>query len=357
MTESLLLEQTLAENLSWNRARIKFLSNFLIALFAAKTVNLAQIAVFFGGRAKVESNYKRIKRFLRFFEIPEAELAGLIVRWMKLKPPFVISIDRTEWRLGKSWINVLMLGIVSAGGVAIPLLWLVFEKKGCSDAKERKEILERYLRSFSVSTIDFVCADREFACFEWLQYLNREQIPFCLRIKSSAYITDKRGRKMRASKLLRCARIGEKIYCRRRRKICGVRVSVAGMRKADADNVIVISSAESADNLLSKYCLRWQIETLFGCLKTRGFRLEDTHLTDKDRVSRLLALLSLAFCWALLSGKLVCQSKPLKQKKHGRLEKSVFRVGLDYLRRLFCRPIDKGQKQEKKQLILLLSRT
>jgi hypothetical protein len=250
-----------------------------------------------------------------------------------------------------------MLGVVSTGGVAIPLLWLVFEKKGCSDASERKEILERYLRIFPASSIESVTADREFACFEWLQYLNRQKIPFCLRIKSSAFITDKRGRKMRASKLLRTARIGERIYCRRRRRMCGVPVSVAATRKADNDNVIVISSAESADNLLSNYCLRWQIETLFGCLKTRGFRLEDTHLRDKERVSRLLALLSLAFCWSLLSGNLVCQSKPLKRKKHGRLEKSVFRIGLDYLRRLFGRPANVRQKQEKKQLILLLSRT
>ena len=41
MTEYSLLERTLAENLSWNRARIKFLAAFLLALFAAKTVNLA----------------------------------------------------------------------------------------------------------------------------------------------------------------------------------------------------------------------------------------------------------------------------------------------------------------------------
>jgi hypothetical protein len=357
MTESLLLEQTLAENLSWNRARIKFLSNFVLALFAARTVNLAQVAVFFGGRAKVESNYKRIKRFLRFFEISESELARLVVRWMRLTPPFIITIDRTEWRLGTSWINVLMLGIVSDSGIAIPLLWLVFEKKGCSSAAERKEILERYLRIFSPDTIRFVTADREFACFAWLQYLSGRKIPFVLRIKASAFLTDKRGRRMRASKLLRTARVGEKILCRRRRRMCGVSVAVAGMRKADGDNVIVISSAESADSLLSNYCLRWQIETLFGCMKTRGFRLEDTHLTDKQRVSRLLALLTLAFCWALLSGKFVCQAKALKTKKHGRLEKSLFRVGLDYLRRLFCGLENEGQKKERKRLILLLSRT
>ncbi len=37
-----LLEQILTANLSWNRARIKFLSRFLIALFQVQTVNLAR---------------------------------------------------------------------------------------------------------------------------------------------------------------------------------------------------------------------------------------------------------------------------------------------------------------------------
>lgn len=355
-SESSLLEQTLAANLSWNRARIKFLSRFLLALFVARTVNLAQIAVFFGGAAKVESNYKRIQRFLKAFQINEAEIARLVVGWLKLQPPFVLTIDRTEWQLGKRWVNILMLAIAS-DGVAIPLCWVVFEKKGCSDAAERKEILKRYLKIFSVSTIRFVTADREFACYEWLQFLNLQQIPFCLRIKSSAQITDKRGKQMRASKLLQTARVGEAVACRRRRKMCGVAVSVAGMRKACGDNVLVVSSTESAAELLSNYCLRWQIETLFGCLKTRGFRLEDTHLVDAERVSRLLTLLTLAFCWAVLTGELVCRQKPLKKKKHRRLEKSVFRVGLDCLRRLFCRPTNEGQKQVTKQFILLLSCT
>ncbi len=356
MTDCSLLEQTLAANLSWNRARIKFLSRFLLALFAARTVNLAQIAVFFSGQAKIESNYKRIQRFLKAFKISEAEVARLIVSWLKLAPPFVLTIDRTEWRLGKRWVNVLMLAIAT-DSVAVPLCWLVFEKKGCSDAKERKAILERYLKIYPVETIRFVTADREFACSEWLQFLSRRRIGFCLRIKSSAQITDKCGKKMRASKLLQTVRVGARVACRRRRKMCNVSVSVAGMRKACGDNVIVISSAESATELLPNYCLRWQIETLFGCLKTRGFRLEDTHLTDVERVSRLLTLLTLAFCWAMVSGDFVCRQQPLKKKKHGRLEKSVFRVGLDSLRRLFCRPTNERQRREKKRFILLLSCT
>lgn len=330
MTEHSLLERTLAENLSWNRARIKFLAAFLLALFAAKTVNLANIAVFFAGNAKIESSYKRIKRFLRFFSIDEAELARFVVRLMKLEPPFVITIDRTEWRLGKRWINILMLAIVHQS-VAVPLIWLVFEKKGCSDDQERKRILERYLQIFPAASIKFVTADREFASQLWLSFLVEKRLPFCLRIKANVLMTDKRGRLIQAGRFLRTARIGETVFCRKRRKLWGRRVSLAGIRKAEREFVIVVSSFTTSNQNLSNYRLRWQIENLFGCLKTRGFRLEDTHLTEGERVSRLLALLALAFCWAHLSGEMVCQQKPIKKKKHGRLEKSIFRAGIGVL--------------------------
>jgi hypothetical protein len=355
-SECSLLEQTLSANLSWNRARIKFLSRFLLALFAARTANLTRIAVLFAGHAKVESNYKRIKRFLAFFEMDAAEITRLLVKLMNLQPPFILSIDRTEWRLGTTWVNVLMLSAVWEG-VAIPIVWTVFQKKGCSSDSERRAIVEKYLQIFGAETIKFVTADREFASREWLDYLSTNRIDFVLRIKSSAFITDKRGKQMRASKLLQSTAAGEKLICRRQRKMCGITVSVAGVRKADGDNVIVISSIASSDRALSNYCLRWQIETLFGCLKTRGFNLEETHVTAPERVSRLLALLALGFCWALLSGKLVCERKALRTKKHKRLEMSVFRAGLDCLGHLFGCPANEEQKQVRQQFILLLYRT
>lgn len=60
-------EQILQKNLTWNRARIKFLARFLIALFQVQTVNLAKIASVFAGEAKIASNYKKLQRFLHFF--------------------------------------------------------------------------------------------------------------------------------------------------------------------------------------------------------------------------------------------------------------------------------------------------
>lgn len=61
------LEQILHKNLSWKRARIKFLARFLIALFQVQTVNLTKIACVFAGTAKIASNCKKLQRFWRFF--------------------------------------------------------------------------------------------------------------------------------------------------------------------------------------------------------------------------------------------------------------------------------------------------
>jgi hypothetical protein len=86
---------------------------------------------------------------------------------------------------------------------------------------------------------------------------------------------------------------------------------------------------------------RWGIETLFGRFKTRGFCLESTHFTDSERLSKLLALMTLALCWAVKIGEWLHQHQPLKIKKHGRRQARIFRYGLDYLRSIVTRPLAK----------------
>ncbi|MCA6588524.1 MAG: hypothetical protein ACK6BN_17660 [Pseudanabaena sp.] len=52
---NLFLREKLQQHLHWHGARIAFMSMFLIALMRVKTVNLAEIATGFRGKAKVES--------------------------------------------------------------------------------------------------------------------------------------------------------------------------------------------------------------------------------------------------------------------------------------------------------------
>lgn len=81
MNESVLaLQAALAEHLPWHGARLNFLAQFLLALFKVRSVNLAELATGFGGKAQVASNYKRLQRFFRSFEIDYDVLARLLVR-------------------------------------------------------------------------------------------------------------------------------------------------------------------------------------------------------------------------------------------------------------------------------------
>ena len=82
---------------------------------------------------------------------------------------------------------------------------------------------------------------------------------------------------------------------------------------------------------LEVYRLRWGIEVLFASLKSRGFDVEQTHLVNRERIQKLVALLALAFTWAHLVGQWLAETKPLKIKKHGRRARSLFRSGLDEL--------------------------
>jgi hypothetical protein len=84
----------------WNKARIKFVARFPLAIYAMRTVNLSILATAFSGHAKEESNYKRLQRFLREFEMPYAELALFIVKLLGVPGPYTLALDRTNWKDG-----------------------------------------------------------------------------------------------------------------------------------------------------------------------------------------------------------------------------------------------------------------
>ena len=129
MKEISVFREKLHEHLQWNGARLLFVSMFLIALMRVKTVNLVEIV-------------------------------------MKIPEPWVISIDRTDWRFGKTVFNVLTLGVVHHG-IAFPLVWMMLDKKGNSNTRERCELCNRFLEIFGDRKIDFLTADREFVGEEW----------------------------------------------------------------------------------------------------------------------------------------------------------------------------------------------
>ena len=77
------------------------------------------------------------------------------------------------------------------------------------------------------------------------------------------------------------------------------------------------------------------MKTLFGCLETKGFNLESTHVTNPTRLGNLMMVVAIAFAWCHLAGTREAERRPIRLKKHGRKSDSIFRYGLDALRRIF----------------------
>jgi hypothetical protein len=116
-------------------------------------------------------------------------------------------------------------------------------------------------------------------------------------------------------------------------RVMGVRVFVIAPLTQDGE-LLALVTVKRPSRALVIYAQRWEIETLFGAFKTRGFNLEDTRVTNLGRSERLFALLVVALVWVVLVGEFLTRLAPLRVRNHGCVVRSVFGRGLDCLQQI-----------------------
>ena len=304
----------------------------------------------FETEAESNSVYRQIQRFLR----NENEVSIDFLKLLKLDGKLKILIDRTEWKFGATWINILTLG-VAYKNVAIPILWEVVNHKGNATAAEHKAIIEKFVQEFGAQRILRVYADREFGSYELFAYLIEKNIEFHIRLKTS----HKSGEK---SFLQIWRTVGDKVKLRGKVKLAvfglAIYVSCVKYQKDGKTEYLIVASQEQNRDAIEEYKVRWQIETMFGCLKSRGFNFEETHLTMPGKISKLLLLLGLGLALAMLMGEFqveITKQVKMKLKKNKRYAKSLFRIGLDALQNLLFNYHKPKKCRELEKFILLLS--
>lgn len=326
MNQVTLLRDALRPHLAWHGARLSFVAAFLIALLRVKTVNFSELATGFSGEAQTDSHYKRLQRFFRHYELDYAEIARVVVALMAIPEPWVLSIDRTEWQFGECVFNILMLGVVHEG-VAFPVVWCLLDKRGNSNSNERMKLFDQFLERFGEREIACLTADREFVGKDWFGYLRSFPLtPFRIRIRENHKL--RHGcQSLKVNVLFQDLQVGQHKVLRHKRQLWGHWVYIAALRLED-DSLLVVATQTAPKSAISDYAKRWGIETLFGIFKTRGFCLESIHLTDSKRLGKLLALLSLALCWVILTGEWLHQLKPLNIKSMDAEPRVFFAMGL-----------------------------
>lgn len=325
-----LLVAWLQEPLShWQLQRIVCCSQCIIALITCRTVNLERLSVEFVGSATQESVAQRLRRFMNQCSYATVDIALLLMRILP-GGSWILTLDRTEWKFGTTPLNILVLGVV-VGDISVPLLWHILPKAGCSNTEERLAIFDCFFVLAPLERINHILADREFVGQEWFTFLQRAGMDFRIRIRKNFMVTNRRGKLIAVHRLFAALPVNVCKTVIRPLNVCGCTLWISGMRLASGDYLIVVTPRYTP-TAIQDYAIRWTIELLFGCLKSRGFNCEDTHLTKPERIQTLMALLALAFFWAYQTGQWKHKHQPLTLKKHGRKAKSIFRYGLDELR-------------------------
>lgn len=315
----------------WHVARIKFMVLFVLAVVKIGIQSLEQLAGAFDSKAQKASSLRRINRFLTHFTIDYSLLSKSMIALMRLdKTAQILALDRTEWQLGKTWVNVLMLSVCYKG-VAVPIWWKVYAKKGLSSQQQRIDCLESFQASLPTFTIKALVADREFIGQVWLAYLQKANIVFYMRMKENFYV--KSGNKEKQLKeWFHDLSIHQRRIRRKAMFLQGQALFISAIRLEK--EWLLIASNVYDKHVFEIYRQRWQIETLFKALKTQGFQLENTFITDKEKIAKLLALLSIAFAWCYLAGLWLDEQKPIRICQNGNREFSFFRYGFLYLQHL-----------------------
>lgn len=340
--------------------RIDLLSRMIHTLLVVRSVNLMKVATAMPGPATKMSRYRRLQRFFSAGLSPDVFTPLILNKVVRPgKQLFLtLTMDRTHWKWGQTDLNLLCLGLLHQD-VSIPLESVSLEKAGNANTKERKKLFRkawRYLKDYACCLL----ADREFIGIEWLAFLlGLPGLEFIIRIRCAGWITFPNGEKRFLSALLRNLHKGQtRIYqdVVLYEKSDKVRVHLVCHRSQKGELVLLATNRADLEQVLEIYKTRWSIETAFGFLKSKGFDLEETHLTKPKRIQLLLGVLSLALLWGLLVGLEADRHQPIPVKNHGRKTISFVRLGLDRLQEAIVN-IDYQWKDFRHYCRLLLSCT
>lgn len=338
------LKEKLSRIFSGQSQRLSMLSKLIIGMIQLSTVSYSKLCLVINPSVKKSSNFKRIQRFIKGFKFSRSSYINFAWHLFSDSEQWVaLSIDRTNWKFGKQNINILLIGI-SYQGTAIPLIWKVLDKRGNSSQEERIELMNELLDILTLkqkSKIKCLLADREFIGSEWISYLKQLPFTFFIRIRNNTLVRKLgKSKQLHAKELFNC---GHFRALRKKRILFGHRLYIGGIKISEKEWLIIISDT-SVKHANKFYGQRWGIEVFFAACKKRGFNFEDTHVTNLSRISNIIFLIAIAFCWALKTGEHLLDNGhqiPIKNIKNRRTKLySIFRIGFDRLKEILLNFLD-----------------
>ncbi|CAM4024428.1 hypothetical protein [Deinococcus frigens] len=161
---------------------MELLALLVLALIGAKDVRHAALAERCPGNAQTASVIRQIERFFGKHPLYPLDVARLVLALLPDKKRRDFIVDRTNWKLGKTDVNALVLA-VNWRGVAVPLLFELLPHSGNSDTATRLALLDDALKLLECHEVATIYADQEFIGQAWIQGRAERGLPITVRLR------------------------------------------------------------------------------------------------------------------------------------------------------------------------------
>ncbi len=316
------------------------LSLLAFGLFAAGNCQLPRIAAKLPLMIGTASLTQRLRRLLMNRAIEPTALYQPVARLLLSRfggGPVRLILDATD--LGGR-LPVLFVALAYRGR-ALPLLWRMLPRMGCSPFTEQRALLGEAAALVPPSAEVTLLADREYGTEAVARWCLSHGWHFALRVKKSRWLILADGTRRQSRSLPLCR--GGRLF------LPGVRLpALPGQAlnlscgwsadNKDGEPWYILSDLPADHRVLALYGVRFHVEEMFRDFKEFGLRLETTHLKDPERVSRLLLCVCLAHVWLMNAGVWVSK-RGLRRAvdRHRRRQLSYFQIGWRFLqKRLAC---------------------
>jgi hypothetical protein len=310
------------------------LAALISGIVGSKSMQLPAIATKVPDGLKPESRVKRFARWVdnnrileEMYFLPYAELllAHLAVETL------VLVMDGSV--VGRGCAALMIHAIYK--GRALPLAWRVRQGPKGHFPEELHIALVALLRAClpEGSHVVFL-GDGEFDGTTLQETLNDAGWFYACRTAQSTVATWE-GETFRLDTLGACSKPGTLIELKEvsfTRDAYGPIMVLCCWAKGYHEPLYLVSNLATAEEACHFYQKRFRIETFFSDQKSRGFHLHKSHISDPQRLSRLLIAACLAYIWMIYLGSL-CEKDGWKEIIHRRkrCDLSLFQLGLRVL--------------------------
>lgn len=317
---------------------VQTLAALISGIVGSKSTQLPSVAMKIPDGTTPESRVKRFARWVdndrileEMYFLPYAET---LLTHLALET-LVLVMDGSVVGRGCA---ALMIHVLYKGR-ALPLAWRVRQgPKGHFPADLHIALVELIQACLPEGTQVVFLGDGEFDGTALQATLNEAGWCYACRTAQSTVATWE-GETFRLDTLGACLKPGRLIELKEvyfTRDAYGPILLLCCWAKGDQEPLYLVSNLATAEEACHFYQKRFCIETFFSDQKSRGFHLHKSHISNPQRLSRLLIAACLAYIWMIYLGSL-CEKEGWREIIHRRkrCDLSLFQLGLRILEHFF----------------------